>query len=153
METQEFYPIHDYGVVFSEDDMHKLAAEVYGFSRYGKFSEYSEAKWKQDKYHFIEMLTEDFGLSTLRGFTGLTYKLTNDATRDWLAPVEVYKDGVCWYAGVLRYPSLVEKAYSGMCEIVEEFKARFRNCLPADFDYRDRLRYIEGIVGEDSILH
>lgn len=147
----DFYPIHDYGVVFTEADIHNIASRNYGSRFYGSLAIFNETDWELNKYRYMKAVAKDLGLSTLYGFTGQCYKVSDDGLKGRLCGL--YTGETLRYAGILKYPALFKAAYGSIDDVITEFRKRYRNVLPADFNYRDRLCFIEGVVRNNSNIH
>ena len=62
----------------------------------------------------------------------------------WSSDSEDYRNEIISYVPVSNFPTLFEKAYENIDEIIDEFKEKLGDYLPDGFDYRGKIRHISG---------
>ena len=133
--STRFNGLEAYGLVFSPNLMHCLAANV--------CDDFEESTWDNYKYDYIDEVVEKLGLECIGSFTGETFNINRNGRDTWEL-ADIYQDDTIYFMECSRYPSLLEKAYDSTEQIAEEFKRRVGEHLPKDFDYIENLKHIVG---------
>lgn len=127
------YAVDDYGLLLDEETIKVIASKV--IDDYAENADNIDLAYELYDHGICEYTSE---------FTGEAQEVDDDGAYHWGGEYESYSNDVIAYVQVSHYPTLFKKAYNNMDELVEEFKNKVGEYLPADFDYRSRIRHICG---------
>ena len=127
------YALYDYGMILDEETMKTIASKV--------FDDFVD----DDNICGLGYDLQDEGICEyVSEFTGEAQELTDSGAGTWCGDTIEYNSDALCYVPLSNYPTLFEKAYNNIDEIINELKEKVGAYLPEDFDYRSRLRYICG---------
>lgn len=129
------YAVNDYGLLMTVEMMQMIASKV--------CKDYTDEDYKDDPWSFNEEICDKGIAEYISSFTGESTEINDDGSFNW-GIGEYYDDDVIWYAPTKNISTLFKAAYKDMNEMIEEFKKRLGEYLPADFDYRKYIRNISG---------
>ena len=132
------YGVEAYGLLLNDNDMKHLASKL--------CSDYSESEYDENPWDFIEEVEYRLNIEYISEFEGDAVKIRDDGVDDWCSTnnYDNYAGDTIHYLPFHHFPSLFKAAYSNIQEVIDEMKERIEPYLPADFDYRGRLRHIIG---------
>ena len=127
------YAVDDYGLTLNETAVNDIASQIFGED----YTENTSSYWGYELYEkgICEYISE---------FTGELQEVDDDGVFLWGGDYETYDRDVIVYIPLKSYPTLFQKAYNNMEEIVEELKSKVGKYLHEDFDYRKNIRHISG---------
>lgn len=126
------YAVDDYGLLLDEETIKVIASKV--------IDDYEE---NADNIDLAYELYDQGICEYISEFTGEAQEVDTNGFY-WGGACNEYSGDVIAYVQVSKYPTLFKKAYNNIDEIVEEFKNKAGQFLPADFDYRSNIRHICG---------
>lgn len=126
------YAVSDYGLLLDEETIKVIASNLFD-----DFSEDEKEDWSYLLYDngICEYISE---------FTGESIPIREDGHVSWGGDGEDYRCETIVYVPTSNFPTLFEKAYENIDEIIDEFKGKVGEYLPDGFDYRGKLRHISG---------
>lgn len=129
------YAVNDYGMLMTKEMLKMVASKV--------CDGYTEADYEDDPWGFNEELYDKGIVEYIGSFTGESIEINDDGINNW-GVCEYYDDDVIYYAPTKNISTLFKAAYKNIDEIVDEFRNKLGEYLPADFDYRKYIRNISG---------
>ena len=129
------YAVNDYGLLMTEEMLKMVAAKV--------CENYTEEDYEEDEFAFNEELYAEGIVEYISDFTGESITIDDKGENIW-SNSETYSYDVIWYVPVKSISTLFKAAYKDMDEMIEEFRNKLGEYLPADFDYRKYIRNISG---------
>jgi hypothetical protein len=129
------YAVDDYGLLMTKEMMKMVAAKV--------CEDYTEEDYEDDEFAFNEVLYDDGIVEYIGSFTGEAI-VVNDKGEDVWGDSESYDDDFIYYVPTNTVSALFKAAYSGVDEMISEFKEKLGEYLPDDFDYIKYIRHISG---------
>ena len=129
------YAVNDYGMLMTKEMLKMVASKV--------CDGYTEADYEDDPWGFNEELYDKGIVEYIGSFTGESIEINDDGINNW-GVCEYYNDDVIYYAPTKNISTLFKAAYKNIDEIVDEFRNKLGEYLPADFDYRKYIRNISG---------
>ena len=129
------YAVNDYGLLMTEETVKMIATKV--------CDGYTEEEYNEDPFGFAYELYEKGVVEYIGSFTGESIAINDNGENVW-GVSEYYNDDVIYYAPTSYISTLFKTAYKDMDEMIEDFRNRLGEYLPADFDYRKYIRNISG---------
>lgn len=133
--SMNYYGINDYGLVLNEQDMKYLVMDY--------CEDYDDEEFKKDPYGYYDVIVDHFDLIYNSNFNGDVVPIDDDGTDGW-HNYDNLCDDVIFYVPFNKYPKLFKAVYENIDDIIAEMKKKIGKYLPADFDYRNKLRHIIG---------
>ena len=128
------YAVDDYGLVLDKETIKLIASKIFD-----DFVDDDEefGDWGYELYDrgVCEYISE---------FTGEADVINDDGYLDFSRDYESYSGDSIAFVSLAKYPTLFNRAYNNMEEIVDEFKSKIGEYVPEDFDYRSRICHICG---------
>lgn len=126
------YAVSDYGLLLDEETIKIIASKVFD-----DFSEDEDEDWGYLLYDkgICEYISE---------FTGESFPVKEDGFVSWGDDGENCSCETIVYVPTSNFPTLFKKAYENIDEIINEFKGKLGEYLPDGFDYRGKIRHING---------
>ena len=124
------YAVDDYGMVLDAETAKTICLNLWDDYDGEDYEDYGYDLYSHEKCEYISE------------FTGEAYKI--DDNGDIFGASDSYDCESLYYISLWVYPSLFNKAYNSMDDIVAELKERIGKYLPEDFDYRSKIRHIIG---------
>lgn len=129
------YAVNDYGMLMTKEMLKMVASKA--------CDGYTEVDYEDDPWGFNEELYDKEIVEYIGSFTGESIEINDDGTNNW-GVCEYYNDDVIYYAPTKNISTLFKAAYKNIDEIVDEFRNKLGEYLPADFNYRKYIRNISG---------
>ena len=129
------YAVDDYGLLMTREMMKMVASKV--------CKDYTEEEYEEDEFGFNEQLYDEGIVEYIGDFTGESIAINDKGESCWSVS-ESYCGDMIWFAPTKNISTLFKAAYENMDEMIEEFRKRLGEYLPADFDYRKYIRHISG---------
>jgi hypothetical protein len=123
------YAYADYGLLLDEEAAKLIYEQICGVTDYEDDAGY--------------LLCDEGYCEYVGNFTGQAFHLNDNGGIMW-NDFDEYDDYVIVYATVSNHPTLFNKAYDNMDDVIKDFKNRFGEYLPDDFNYRANIRQIIG---------
>ena len=133
------YGFWDYGVVIPADCYISVAEHIFNGDPGEEFKAALDTEYALIEAEYA--LIESGSLNYMWNFTGGADPICEDGSCG-LGGGDEYDDDTVVYLELPRLPSLFEKAYDSMSEIVSTIKQS--GILPDDFNIRDNIRFIYG---------
>lgn len=128
------WAVEDYGLVLDKTKLKSIASRF--------FAGYSDAKFEDDPYEYVEHLRDKLGIEYIGEFTGEAFALDENGRDEW-GNSELYDADTIYYCPVIRFPGLCIRAYPNMESVYKEFKSRLGKYL-TESDIRESVRHIVG---------
>lgn len=130
------YAVDDYGLVLDEATTRLIASQMFDYFK-DVDEEYGEGNWTYELYDngICEYISE---------FTGEALLLKDNGETIFDKGHTYYNYEPVCYVQTSKYPTLFNKAYENMDDLVDEFKTKLGKYLPEDFDYRNNICKITG---------
>ena len=129
------YAVDDYGLLLTSETLKVMASKV--------CDDYTEEAYAEDEWSFHEELYDKGIVEYISSFSGESVVI-NDLGESMWCEGESYGDDVIYFVPTLKISTLFRAAYRNMEDMINEFKNRVGEYLPADFDYRKYIRHISG---------
>ncbi len=129
------YAVNDYGLLMTSETLKMVVSKV--------CEDYTEEAYAEDVWSFHEELYDNGIVEYISSFTGESTEIKDDGSCNW-GVSEYYNDDVIYFVPTSKISTLFKAAYENMDEMIEEFKKKIGEYLPADFDYRKYIRHISG---------
>jgi uncharacterized protein (UPF0297 family) len=129
----KYNAVTDYGLVLNDDTIKVIASKVF-----------DDCDKNESAYDLGYRLYEQGICEYISEFTGEAEELMDDGRFYWGCEYEDYNADYIFYIPLFCYPTLFNKAYNDMDEIIGELKSKVGEYLPDDFDYRKNIRHICG---------
>lgn len=129
------YAVNDYGLVMTRDMLKAICAKY--------FTGFTEKEYDEDEDSFNEVLWDGGLIEHIGNFTGEA-TVIDDNGNDMYEDYEAYDADNIYYVATKNFPSLLKTAYKSMDELESEFKRKFNQYFPDDFDYRKHICHIVG---------
>ena len=126
------YAVSDYGLLLDEETVKIIASKL--------FEDFSE----DEKEDWAYLLYDNGICEYIIEFTGEAMRISDNGGIVWSSDSEDYRNEIISYVPVSNFPTLFEKAYENIDEIIDEFKGKVGEYLPDGFDYRGKIRHISG---------
>ena len=97
-----------------------------------------------DEVSYATDFYEEGVLEYIGDFTGEAYRIADNGTDAWGSEVYAYREDWITYIPCSRCPTLFERAYRDVDEIIEEMKQKVGELLPDDYDYRKNIVHVVG---------
>lgn len=130
------YAVDDYGLLMTREMLKMVASKV--------CEGYTEEDYEDDEFAFNEELCDEGIVEYIGDFTGEAIVINDNGENMW-GDSESYNSDIIYFAPTKKISTLFKAAYKDMDEMIEEFRDRLGEYLPADFDYRKYIRHISGI--------
>ena len=129
------YAVDDYGLLMTREMLKIVASKV--------CEDYTDDDYEDDEFAFNEELYDEGLVEYIGSFTGESIAINDNGESRW-SNSETYDDDMIYYVPTRNISTLFKAAYKNVDEMIEEFKSRLGEYLPADFDYRKYIRHISG---------
>ena len=129
------YAVDDYGLLMTREMMKMVVSKV--------CEDYTEEDYDDDEFSFNEEIYDKGIVEFISDFTGESISINDKGESTW-SVIESYSGDMIWYVPTKNISTLFKAAYANMDEMIEEFRKRLEEYLPADFDYRKYIRHIFG---------
>ena len=125
------YAVDDYGLLLDEETVKTIITKI-------------GVDIVEEDFDFSYGLYDEGICEYIGEFTGEAQMINDDGCFYWGNDCKSFNYDSIAYVPLDKYPSLFEKAYNNMEEIVEEFQSKLGEYLPEDFDYRSKICHISG---------
>ena len=129
------YAVDDYGLLMTGETLKVVASKA--------CNNYTDEEYENDSWSFHEELYDKGIVEYIGSFTGEAIVI-NDIGESMWGDSETYGDDVIYFVPTRKISMLFRAAYRDINEVIDEFKERVGEYLPADFDYRKYIRHISG---------
>ena len=129
------YAVDDYGLLMTSETLKMVASKA--------CDNYTDEEYENDTWSFHEELYDKGIVEYIGSFTGEAIVI-NDIGESMWGDSETYGDDVIYFVPTRKISMLFRAAYRDINEVIDEFKERVGEYLPADFDYRKYIRHISG---------
>ena len=124
------YAVSDYGLLLDEETIKIIASQVLE-----DYTDEDDMAYELYNKGICEYISE---------FTGESLPIRDDGHVSWCDDGEDYRCDTVMFVPIINYPTLFEKAYENIEEIIDELKRKLGKYLPEEFDYRGKIRHISG---------
>lgn len=129
------YAVNDYGLLLTEETLRIIASKV--------CNNYTDEAYKEDEFAFKDSLYDKGIVDKISEFTGEAFAINDIGETLWFTS-DFFDYDMIWFVHTKKISMLFRAAYRDMDELINEFKERLGEYLPADFDYRNNIRHISG---------
>lgn len=128
------FAVNTYGLYLDEEDIRTI------------YANYFEREIDEDTpvYDLIWELYEAGVIEHESNFTGEAVGLDDTGDPEWCDVLEYYSGDLLSYVQLAYQPSLLNRPYRDLDEVVAELRNAMDGLLPDDFDYRKQLCLIAG---------
>ena len=135
--SMQDYGVNDYGLLVDYETLKLMTQAKYG-------DEFDPDDFYGNDIRYAEEFYEDGILEYIGDFTGETCRINDDGLDSWGGEAESYRGEWMVYIPCDRVPSLFNRAYRDVNEIIEEMKDKVGPLLPSDYDYRKNIVHVVG---------
>lgn len=130
--SSNLYPVDDYGFVLDEETIKAIARFIVIVSHDTTYSDLARELYEKE---ICEIIPE---------FSGEAICISDDGKTTWDEEYTSYYCDTIAYVPTSKYPTLFDRPYNDMDEIIAEFKDKLGKYLSDDFNYRNNICHITG---------
>lgn len=124
------YAVSDFGLLLDEETIKIIGSKV--------LEDYT------DEDDMVYGLYDKGICEYISDFTGEAMRISDNGGIIWSSDCEDFSHEVIAYMPASNFPTLFERAYESIYDLIDEFKGKLGEYLPDGFDYRDKIRHISG---------
>ena len=124
------YAVSDYGLLLDDETMKIILSRVYP-----DYTDEDDMAYELYDKGICEYISD---------FTGEAMRISDNGGIIWSSDCEDFSHEVIAYVPASNFPTLFERAYENIYDLIDEFKGKLGEYLPDGFDYRDKIRHISG---------
>lgn len=124
------YAVSDFGLLLDEETI-----KVIGFKVLEDYTDEDDMAYGLYDKGICEYISD---------FTGEAMRISDNGGIIWSSDCEDFSHEVIAYVPASNFPTLFERAYENIYDLIDEFKGKLGKYLPDGFDYRDKIRHISG---------
>lgn len=124
------YAVSDFGLLLDEETI-----KIIGFKVLKDYTDEDDMAYELYNEGICEYISD---------FTGEAMRISDNGGIIWSSDCEDFRHEVIAYVPASNFPTLFERAYENIYDLIDEFKGKLGEYLPDGFDYRDKIRHISG---------